>query len=74
MKNEADESRAQAGQEQTKRGFAGWDRTLVQEAARKGGVAAHRLGTAHEFSSDEARVAGRKGGLARRADRDAKTP
>ena len=31
---------------------------------RKGGVAAHRAGTAHEFNSDEARIAGRKGALA----------
>jgi general stress protein YciG len=40
------------------------DRSLVAEIARKGGKAAHAAGTAHEFSSDEARAAGRKGGLA----------
>ncbi len=33
--------------------------------ASKGGIAAHVKGKAHEFSSTEARVAGRKGGLAR---------
>jgi hypothetical protein len=32
--------------------------------ASKGGRAAHAKGTAHEWSSDEARAAGRKGGLA----------
>jgi general stress protein YciG len=34
------------------------------EAGRKGGEAAHEKGTAHEFSSEEAREAGRKGGEA----------
>jgi general stress protein YciG len=32
------------------------------EAGRKGGEAAHEKGTAHEFTSEEARQAGRKGG------------
>lgn len=43
-------------------GFASMDQTKQREIARKGGVAAHRKGTAHEFTSDEARDAGRKGG------------
>ena len=34
------------------------------EAGRKGGQAAHEKGTAHEFSSEEARKAGQKGGKA----------
>src|ERR1700722_1479389 len=50
-----------------KRGFAVMDRTTVQEFGRRGGVAAHVLGKAHEFSRDEARAAGRKGGLAENA-------
>jgi general stress protein YciG len=50
-----------------RRGFAAMDRELVRELARRGGAAAHRAGTAHEFSSDEARAAGRKGGLAAHA-------
>jgi len=33
-----------------------------REIARKGGKAAHEKGTAHEFTTDEARAAGRKGG------------
>ena len=33
-----------------------------REIARKGGMAAHAKGTAHEFTSDEARAAGRIGG------------
>ncbi|HZU82771.1 MAG TPA: KGG domain-containing protein [Polyangiaceae bacterium] len=52
-----------------RRGFAAMDRTLVREIARKGGRAAHAAGTAHEFTSDEARDAGRKGGLATHAKR-----
>ena len=33
-----------------------------REIARKGGRAAHEKGKAHEFTPDEARAAGRKGG------------
>ncbi len=51
------------------RGFAAMDRTLVSDIARKGGKAAHSAGTAHEFTSDEAREAGRKGGRATHAKR-----
>ena len=45
------------------RGFAGMDEGKQREIASKGGKAAHAKGTAHEFDSEEARVAGRKGGL-----------
>ena len=46
------------------RGFASMDRSKQREIASKGGKAAHQKGTAHEWTSDEAREAGRKGGLA----------
>lgn len=46
------------------RGFAAMDRSKVSEIASKGGKAAHAAGTAHQFTSDEARAAGRKGGVA----------
>jgi len=46
------------------------DRAKQREIARKGGRAAHEKGTAHEFTSDEARVAGRKGGERVSANRD----
>jgi len=46
------------------------DRERQREIARKGGRAAHQKGTAHEFTSDEARAAGRKGGERVSADRD----
>jgi general stress protein YciG len=51
------------------RGFGAMDRKLVSEIARKGGKAAHSAGTAHEFTSEEARAAGRKGGRATHAKR-----
>ena len=51
-------------QPRKKRGFAAMNADQVRELARRGGVAAHRSGTAHEFTSEEARAAGRKGGLA----------
>ena len=56
------------------RGFAAMDTTLVSELAKRGGKAAHRAGTAHQFTSDEARVAGRKGGMATHAKRRDKEP
>jgi len=46
------------------RGFASMDRAKQREIASKGGKAAHQQGTAHEWSSEEAREAGRKGGMA----------
>jgi uncharacterized protein len=46
------------------RGFASMDRSKQKEIASKGGKAAHQKGTAHEWTSEEARDAGRKGGLA----------
>ncbi len=51
------------------RGFAAMDRKLVSEIARKDGKAAHEAGTAHEFTSDEARIAGSKGGKIVRSKR-----
>ena len=47
-----------------RRGFAAMDRDRVKAIASKGGRAAHAAGTAHQFNSDEARVAGKKGGIA----------
>ena len=45
------------------------DRSKQREIASKGGKAAHQKGTAHEWTSEEARNAGRKGGLASHARR-----
>jgi uncharacterized protein len=50
------------------RGFASMDPEKQREIASKGGKAAHEKGTAHEFSSQEAREAGKKGGESKGRD------
>ena len=57
-----------------RRGFAAMDPARIREIASKGGRAAHAAGTAHEFSSDEARAAGRKGGTAAHVSRGMARP
>ncbi|MBI4477610.1 MAG: hypothetical protein HY654_10580 [Acidobacteria bacterium] len=47
------------------------DRNKQREIASKGGKAAHQKGTAHEWTSEEAREAGRKGGMASHRRRQA---
>lgn len=44
------------------RGFAAMDPERQRAIARRGGRAAHEKGTAHQFNSREAQLAGRKGG------------
>ena len=58
------------------RGFASMERNKQREIASKGGKAAHQKGTAHEWTSEEAREAGRKGGMAshRRKQEQQQTP
>jgi uncharacterized protein len=68
------ESAPTAEKPRKSRGFAAMDPKLVSELAKRGGRAAHRAGTAHQFTSDEARVAGRKGGMATHAKRREKQP
>jgi len=53
----------------TPRGFAAMNPEAQRAIAAKGGRAAHQKGTAHEFTSEEARIAGRKGGEASRGGR-----
>jgi uncharacterized protein len=53
----------------SRRGFASMDPARQREIASKGGRAAHEKGTAHEWSSEEAREAGRKGGVTVSRDR-----
>ena len=57
-------SREEATVAKEDRGFASMDRSKQREIASKGGKAAHQKGTAHEWTSEEAREAGRKGGMA----------
>lgn len=52
-----------------RRGFASMSSDKQREIARKGGRAAHEKGTAHEWTPDEARAAGRKGGQVSRGGR-----
>jgi general stress protein YciG len=52
------------------RGFASMDLSKQREIASKGGKAAHAQGRAHEFTADEARNAGRRGGEVVSRDRD----
>lgn len=47
-----------------RKGFAAMDAAKQREIASKGGKAAHASGHAHQWNSDEARLAGRKGGQA----------
>jgi general stress protein YciG len=57
------------------RGFASMDRGKQRDIASKGGKAAHQKGTAHEWTSEEAREAGRKGGMAsHRRKQEQQTP
>ena len=64
-------SNNQAGQGggKSNRGVASMDPERQRQIASEGGKAAHEKGTAHEFTSEEAREAGRKGGMARSANR-----
>src|SRR4051794_21584418 len=64
VETSTDESEKPATGERKKqrRGFAAMDSDRQRELAKRGGKAAHQLGRAHEFSEDEARQAGKKGG------------
>jgi hypothetical protein len=57
---------SEAKKEKRGRGFQLFDPAVLAEVGRAGGRAAHREGKAHEFTSEEARAAGRKGGAAMR--------
>ena len=53
----------------SKRGFASMSPARREQIASMGGKAAHEHGTAHTWTSEEARIAGRKGGLATKGKR-----
>jgi uncharacterized protein len=64
--NRRGEKRTKGSRQNTSnRGFASMDPAQQREIASQGGRASHQKGTGHEWNSDEAREAGRKGGLAR---------
>ena len=59
-----------SGRKTSNRGFAAMDPEKQKRIASEGGRAAHRQGVAHEWSRDEAREAGRKGGQIVSQNRD----
>ncbi len=59
-----------ANDRNSRRGFGSMDQERQRSIASEGGRAAHQRGTAHEFSPEEARAAGRKGGEAVSQDRN----
>ena len=67
--NDSAKGRMVNGERKERRGFASMSPEKQREIASKGGRAAHQQGTAHEWTSDEARNAGRKGGQISRGGR-----
>ena len=67
--NNVDDGRTDSGTRKERRGFASMSPEKQREIASKGGRAAHEKGTAHEWTSEEARSAGRKGGQISRGGR-----
>jgi uncharacterized protein len=67
--NDAAKGRIVNGERKERRGFASMSPEKQREIASKGGRAAHQKGTAHEWTSEEARSAGRKGGQISRGGR-----
>jgi general stress protein YciG len=61
--------RNMSSERKERRGFASMSPEKQREIASKGGRAAHQKGTAHEWTSEEARSAGRKGGQISRGGR-----
>ena len=61
--SESEETSGARGQQ----GFASMPKEKQREIASKGGKAAHEQGTAHEWDSEEAAAAGRRGGQKRAA-------
>jgi general stress protein YciG len=67
--NDSLKGRIVNGERKERRGFASMSPEKQREIASKGGRAAHQKGTAHEWTSEEARSAGRKGGQISRGGR-----
>lgn len=57
--------------EKKRKGFASMDPELQRAISSKGGKSAQQMGVAHQFTPEEAKAAGRKGGLATHAKRKA---
>ena len=63
------EARPPAVPKKARRGFSGMDPQKQRAIASRGGTVAHAVGQAHRFTTEEARAAGLKGGLAVSEDR-----
>jgi len=68
-RNDPQKGRNMTAERKERRGFASMSPEKQREIASKGGRAAHQKGTAHEWTSEEARSAGRKGGQISRGGR-----
>jgi general stress protein YciG len=66
---DVEKGRNMTAERKERRGFASMTPEKQREIASKGGRAAHQKGTAHEWTSEEARSAGRKGGQISRGGR-----
>ena len=62
MDNQQEVSNSSSNGRRSNRGFAAMSPERQKQIASEGGRAAHKLGVAHEWNSDEARKAGKKGG------------
>lgn len=65
--SESSSNRGRSGEDRgerttSRRGFAAMDPDKQRQIARQGGKAAHQQGVAHQWTTEEARAAGRKGG------------
>jgi general stress protein YciG len=67
--SDVEKGRDMTAERKERRGFASMTPEKQREIASKGGRAAHAKGTAHEWTSEEARSAGRKGGQISRGGR-----
>jgi len=67
--SEAPSTGSEPPRRKQRRGFAAMDPAKQREIASKGGKASHEQGTGHEWDSEAAREAGRKGGQASRGGR-----
>lgn len=61
-KDVSEEKTEEVVEKKSLRGFASMSKEKQAEIASKGGKAAHEKGTAHQFTTNEAREAGKKGG------------
>lgn len=74
MAEDSNQRNNQQMTQKSRRGFAAMDPERQKQIASEGGRAAHRQGVAHEWSTEEARQAGRKGGQNSKGSRPASKP